>query len=330
MIFVVTVDTEGDNQWDYGVPLTTRNVGYWEPFQATCEKHGVLPTYLITSEIAADLKAQTLLKAWIARGAAEVGAHLHPWTTPPFQDRSGFRFNDPAHAFLNELPDELLWQKLQALTQQIEDCIGVRPVSFRAGRFGLDMRAARALGRLGYVVDSSVTPFFNNNYKGLRDRPGGPDFRSQGLNPFVILGTDVLEAPLTIVPTYALLRRFPSLLNVYRSLPVRAARKIVFRRWLVPQPVWLCPMPEFAHLHLSSAWRTSQNQGSPLAVMMLHSSELMPGGSPSRLTSSSVQELLELLDDFFGFVIESGGVPATLSSAAIRLRSSNQFEVRSL
>jgi hypothetical protein len=330
MIFAVTVDTEGDDQWNHGAPLTTRNVGYWEPFQATCEKHGVLPTYLITSEIAADPMAQTLLRAWVARGAAEVGAHLHPWTTPPFDDRPGFRFNDPDHAFLNELPDELVWQKLQALTQQIEDCIGVRPVSFRAGRFGLDMRAARALGRLGYIVDSSVTPLVAHNHEGLRNRPGGPDFRSHGLDPFVILGTDVLETPITILPTYALLRRFQGLLNVYRYFPVRAARKILFRRWLVPQPVWLCPKPEFTRRHLNSVWRISQDQGSPLAVMMLHSSELMPGGSPFRPTARSVQELLKLLDVFFGFVIESGAVPATLSSAAIRLRSSNQFEVRSL
>ena len=329
----MTVDTEGDDQWDHGAPLTTRNVDYWEPFQAVCEKHGVTPTYLITSEIAADSKAQALLRAWTARGAAEVGAHLHPWTTPPFLDRPGFRFNDPAHAFLNELPGELVSQKLHALTQQIEDCIGVRPISFRAGRFGLDMPAARVLGRLGYVVDSSVTPLIRHTYPGLHDQPGGPDFRSHGLSPFVIQGTGrpgVLEVPLTIVTTYALLRRFPGLLSVYRTLPVRAVRKIFFRRWLVPQPVWLCPQPQFTQPHLRSALRTSKDGGAPLAIMMLHSSELMPGGSPFRPTEGSIQELLDVLDLFFGFVVESGGLPATLSSAAIELRSSNHFEVRSL
>ncbi len=64
IIFVLTVDTEADNQWSHGVPLTTENVRYWEPFQRVCREHGVAPTYLVTSEIAADPVAQALLRGW--------------------------------------------------------------------------------------------------------------------------------------------------------------------------------------------------------------------------------------------------------------------------
>lgn len=334
MLFVVTVDTEADNQWDHGSPLTTRNVDYWEPFQSVCEKSGVVPTYLITSEIAADPAAQALLRAWAMGGTAEVGAHLHPWTTAPFLERPGHTFNDPQHAFLTELPDQLLVDKLQTLTQEIEKYVGVRPVSFRAGRFGFDMRVARVLGRLGYTVDSSVTPLTEwSAHEGLHGFAGGPDFRSHGLFPFVLQGTGspgVLEIPVTIVPTYLVLERLPRLLSAYQTLPVRAARKLLFRRWLCPQPVWLRPTPEFSQSDLQGAWRAAEALGAPVAVMMFHSSELMPAGSPYRGTEASIGDLLSLLDEFFCFACEHGAVPATLRAAALSLTSSFPLEVKSL
>jgi hypothetical protein len=334
VIFVVTIDTEADRQWDHGAPLTTQNVGYWEPFQAVCDKHGITPTYLITSEIAADPLAQKLLRAWTAQGTAEVGAHLHPWTTPPFLDRPGMTRNDVQHAFLSELPDELVSQKLDSLTREIEKSTGIRPISFRAGRFGFDTRVARELGRLGYTVDSSVTPLTEwSGHAGLHGGAGGPDFRSHGTGPFMLQGTGspgVLEIPITIVATYPVLRRSPRLLRLYQTLPVRAARKILFRHRLCPQPVWLRPTPEFGQSDLQNVWRAAEDQRSPVAVMMFHSSELMPGGSPYRPTPASVNELLALLDEFFGFARTYGAVPATLSAAAAQLMASGSLEERRL
>ena len=326
MLFVVTIDTEADNQWDHGAPLVTRNVGFWEPFQAVCDKNGIAPTYLITSEIAADPAAQALLREWDQSGRAEVGAHLHAWTTAPFADTPGLTYNDSQHAFLTELSDQLVVDKLHNLTHEIEEHVGIRPVSFRAGRFGFDLRVARVLGELGYKVDSSVTPLTEwSAHEGLRGRSGGPDFRSAGLKPFLLQGSGspgVLEIPVTIVSTYSLLRRFPSLLPAYQTLPVRAVRKLFLRRWMCPQPVWLRPTPEFSQSDLRDAWHVAEEQGAPVAIMMFHSSELMPGGSPYRATQASVDELLRLLDDFFRYVREHRGEPVTLGAAASALAQS--------
>ncbi len=334
MLFILTIDTEADNQWDHGAPLTTRNVEFWEPFQAVCSKHGVKPTYLITSEIAADPRAQELLRAWRRDGAAEVGAHLHPWTTPPFLERSGLRYNDEQHAFLSELPEELVAPKLASLTNEIESAIGVRPTSFRAGRFGFDTRVALELSRLGYAVDSSVTPLWGwSAHTGLTGRDGGPDFRAHDVRPFVLRDTGspgLLEIPVTIVTTYAIMRRVPQLLEAYRTLPGRAARKLLFKRWLSPQPIWLRPTPEFSQSDLRDAWRVAETMGAPAAVMMFHSSELMPGGSPYRATRESVQQLLDLLDHFFEFICGRGADPATLSDAAEHVRRAGGLRVKAL
>ncbi len=333
MKLAVTVDTEADGQWNPGIPITTRNTAYWEPFQDLCDRHGIAPTYLITSEIAEDHRARDLLHRWEARGAAEVGAHLHPWTTPPFFDRPGLRFNDSEHAFPCQLPDELLREKTTRLTTQITEAFGKRPTSYRAGRFGLDRRLARFLADDGYVVDSSVTPRWSwRSYPGMAGK-GGPDFRSHTPRPFAIRGSGprgLLEIPVTLVATYDFLRRWPLLLDAYRSLPVRAARKIFASRWLAPQPIWLTPDPRYRDEDLQAAWRYGSATDLEAAVMILHSSELMPGGSPFRPDAESVRDLLDCLDTFFAYVRGQGDGFATLGGLADTILAGPPPEERSL
>ncbi len=319
MILAVTIDTEADRQWDYGVPLTTRNAAHWAPFQSLCERHDAAPTYLVTTEIAADDRARDLLKSWVSCGRAEVGAHLHPWSTAPFADMPGLRHNDPIHAFPSQLPDELLAAKLETLTKQIAIAFGHRPTSYRAGRFGFDTRSATLLARAGYLADSSVTPLWAwTDHLGL-DGHGGPDFRRHPLMPFRVAGSGdpgLLELPVTLCATYGLLQRFPPLLEVYRWLPVRAFRKLLLSRWLLPQPMWLSPDPRYGAGDLAAVWRTAEKAGLEIAVMMLHSSELMPGASPFRPDAQSVRDLLDCLDAFFCFVREQDGTFVTLTQAA--------------
>jgi hypothetical protein len=315
----VTIDTEADSQWEPGVPITTRNVAFWPPFQELCERHGVAPTYLVASEVVEDDRARDLLGAWAARGAAEVGAHLHPWTTPPYAERPGLRYNDPVHAFPSQLPDDLLLQKTNALTDQIGQAFGRRPTSYRAGRFGFDRRLARYLADAGYRVDSSVTPLWDwKKYPGL-DGAGGPDFRAHSRRPFLIRGSGprpLLEIPVTLAATYTPLRRNPALLEVYRSLPARAVRRLLLSRWLLPQPMWLAPDPRYAAKDIAAVWDCVARECAPAAVMMFHSSELMPGGSPFRPDTASVAGLLSDLDTFFSHVRRTGGGFATLGELA--------------
>jgi len=332
MKLAVTIDTEADGQWRPGVPLTTRNVAFWEPFQELCDTHGVPPTYLVATEIVEDGRARDLLSGWTRRGAAEVGAHLHPWTTPPFADRPGLRFNDPAHAFPSQLPDDLLHEKTAVLTDHITAAFGARPTSYRAGRFGLDVRGAKHLADEGYVVDSSVTPLWSwRRYPGLGGE-GGPDFRRHTPRPFHILGAGspgLLEIPVTLFATYGPLRRSRALLEAYRSLPVRAIRKVLLSRWLLPQPMWLTPDPRYSAADLAGVWRCAEDAGLETAVMMFHSSELMPGGSPFRPDARSVVELLACLAEFFTFVSRRGGSFATLTAMAQDLDTAS-LETRSL
>jgi hypothetical protein len=330
---IVTLDTEADNQWRHGCPLTTENVHWWQPFQDMCSQFGIRPTYLITSEIAEDAEAAAYLRSLVAAGTAEVGAHLHPWTTPPFRDEAGLTFNDPAHVFPCHLDEELLRDKLRTLTTQIRESLGVVPTSFRAGRFGLDEVGARLLAELGYMVDSSVTPF--TSWAGNAGRPGwrgGPDFRHHAADPFRIGGTGhpgLVELPVTILPTYWVTRRSRAVLRHWNARPLRLARRAA-AAWRRPQPLWLRPRPEYRSGDLTALLREAERRSLPVAVVMFHSSELMPGGSPYRPTQAAVDELLSVLKAFFAAALRSGHTFATLTAAARELAATGNLPTRSL
>ncbi len=318
MRIVVTIDTEADGQWEHGRPIATTNVTAWDPFQELCRRRGVRPTYLVTSEIAQDPLAVSFLRPRAAAGDLEVGAHLHPWTTPPFAGQPGLRENDDVHAFPCELTPELLLAKLTTLTAQVAEAAGARPTSFRAGRFGLNAVGARLLAGLGYVVDSSVTPYVSwADHDGLPGGSGGPDFRHHDARPFRIAGTGapgLVELPVTIMPTYAVTRLSPWLLEHWRARPGRFKGRL--ERFLPrPQPLWLRPRPEYVLGDLQALLEQAQRARLSCAVFMFHSSELLAGASPYWSSQADIDGLLTLIDDLFAWSLRRGHRFIALSAA---------------
>ncbi len=320
MKFIITIDTEGDNQWDHGRELTVENIKYVPRFQGLCRKYGISPVYLVTSEICNDDFARELFTDYVKKGEAEIGAHLHSWTAPPFLDKDGFRENDHDHAFASELPYDLLNEKLFVLTRKIEDSFGKRPTSFRSGRYGFNEGVAKALVENGYLVDSSVTPYVSwKEQKGIPDGKGGPDFI--GYRPttfrYNLPGGSLVEIPITIMPT-----RFPLTFShklavnyfshVNNSLILRAFRKVLFSN----QPVWLRPVPGTDLNLLSELLDAAMKKQLPFFTMMFHSSELMPGCSKYRPDEASVEELYGLLESLFRLLSASDITSLTLTEAA--------------
>lgn len=320
MKFIITIDTEGDNQWDHGRDLTVENIKYIPRFQALCEEYGMKPTYLVTSEVCQDVFAKDLFTNYLLKGHAEVGAHLHSWTTPPFLRGDGFRENDPSHAFASELPYDLLLEKIANLTGQITGSFGKRPTSFRSGRYGFNENVARALIANSYVVDSSVTPFVSwAKHSGIPGGNGGPDFLDFPVTPFhfKVDGGTLVEIPITIMPTGFPLRNSIKLAqyyfrNVDQSFALRILRKLFYSN----QPVWLRPVPGTNLSHLSRLIDVTIARKLPFIIMMFHSSELMPGCSKYRPDSNSIEELYELLSGVFKLLAEKGIESATLTDAA--------------
>jgi hypothetical protein len=203
------------------------------------------------------------------------------------------------------LPDELLERQLRELTETLERAFGARPTTYRAGRNGLDGRTLRILEGLGYTVDTSVDPLFNER------RKGGPAFAGAPLHPYRPDyadvrrpgGSRILEVPISAATTPAMPKALERLYAALPPIPWRGALKRLGLR-----PVWLRPSYTTVADMLAFASRMKEG-GAPCFNVIFHSSEVLPGGSPYTPDAASVgrfeaalRRLLEHLTSRLGAV----------------------------
>ena len=315
MKIIVTIDTEADDQWKKDVPLSISNVFALDRFQLLCEKHHIIPTYLITYEVASEPKAAAQFRAWHDAGRAEIGSHLHPWTTPPLN-----LADHATHTFPSELPDNALREKFQTLTQTVADVIGERPTSYRAGRWGFDMRQADLLQEFGYSIDLSITPKISwSRVSGRSGDHNGPDFRGESIHPRM-LNERVLEVPMTVLNT-GLFRREGKVSSWFAHLSdsffAKVLNRLLFRR------KWLRIFEDTTRKDWGQILDSAQANKLSVIVFMIHSSELVSGKSPYVPTEAALEHVYEMLEDLFVLCTERGieGIAASGFARGIKLQN---------
>lgn len=172
----VVVDTE--EEFDWAAPFDRANTAVTamddvERGQAVCEAFGIRPHYTVDYAVACQDQGAAPLRQFLAEGRAEVGAHLHPWVTPPFDEQVCARNSYPGN-----LDPELEAAKLATLTEAIETHLGQRPTAYKAGRYGLGPNSAGILEAQGYQVDLSTRPAFDLS------RELGPDYSHHPARPY--------------------------------------------------------------------------------------------------------------------------------------------------
>lgn len=167
LLVVVSIDTEEDNWEPARDKIRVSNIRALPSLHRTFEAFGIRPTYFCSYQVVRVPWARSVLHDIAVNGSAEIGAHLHPWNTPPMREALV-----PRHTMMKNIPLELQEEKLLVLTDAVTTVLGSRPRSFRAGRYGLGPTGARLLARCGFTVDSSVTPFLD-----WRRYDDGPDHR---------------------------------------------------------------------------------------------------------------------------------------------------------
>jgi hypothetical protein len=322
MKLILTIDTEGDNQWDPALPRSTENIRFIPRFQRLCERYDFPPTYLCTYEVVAAQVFDEILLPLHEGNRAEIGAHLHPWTSPPF---SRWDQSETVPAYPSELPLGVFAKKLECLTGLLASKLGAPPRSYRAGRWGLSAAHIPLLLQFGYIVDCSVTPLLSWGDPGARER--GQDFSEAPATPYFMAWGDparegasgLLEIPVTILYTNALMRRSLLLRAAYhRYRKTRSAR--LLNRMFSIAPQWFRPFSDMSVARLNAVYDTARRLELPVIEMMFHSSELMPNGSPHNPTAESVDRLYQRLDQVFARLAKRRAEGITLSAFAEPLR----------
>ena len=155
-LLAVVVDTE--EEFDWGEPLARANTRVSSSSAQVrahriFERYGLKPTYVVDYPVASKPEGFGPLRELLADGLCEIGSHLHPWVTPPFDEQVC-----PRNSYPGNLPAALEREKLRRLTAVIEDSFGLRPVVYKAGRYGVGPATTGILEEVGYRIDTSVVP----------------------------------------------------------------------------------------------------------------------------------------------------------------------------
>jgi len=304
----MVVDTE--EEFDWHAPFSRSSTGVTaiaalENLHGVVDRHRVRPMYVIDYPVATKIEAYSVIRAIVESGRGTVGAHLHPWVTPPFTEE----VNGP-NSFACNLGADLEGSKLRNLTDAIEANLGVRPGTYKAGRYGLGRTTVRILQRLGFDVDVSINPLMDY-------RPAaGPSFEAFDARPF-LFGTErrLLEVPCTLgfagfarragrplhrAAERGLLRRLKATGILSRS---GALNKIM----LSPETSTLDEMKAVTRALLADGVRTF--------TMTLHSPSVAVGQTPYVRSAAELRAFLGRIDascDVFLGVL--GGVAGTIDS----------------
>ena len=276
----MTVDTEGDNLWNWkeGKKISTNNSKYIAPFQELCEKYKIIPVYLVNYEMANDNNFVMYIKNKAKKGLCEIGMHLHAWNSPPiFKLPKKYSGN----SYITEYSKKIIYDKHKYLKDLIIKRFDVVPVSYRSGRWATNDVLFEVLDELGFLVDCSITPGINHRACG-RTVSKSNNYRNEKKTPRLIRN-NLLEVPMTT-----------SLKHHFYGNSLK--RKII--NLIRGEERWLRPALQTEKEMLSLINDDLKSHKSYI-MFMIHSSELMPKGSPYCDTQADVDFLLNKLENIF-------------------------------
>ncbi|MGA7576843.1 MAG: hypothetical protein ACLQUW_04280 [Desulfobaccales bacterium] len=297
MKLVISIDVEEEGLFSGHYPRSpgVTNVAALKRLEFIPREFGLPLSLLVTHRVVQDPAACEILARWRDVHRAEIGAHLHPWSTPPFQEMS---LREPVPP--EQLPTPILREKFANLVAEVWRSLGVKPTSFRAGRFEVGPKALGLLPEFGFKVDSSVAPL---------TLKGGDDYFLAPADPFHLTQTatgkpPLLEAPLTLVPLISLLPR--ALARLAPRLSLSAGRRLLscfqYLGAAGIQPAWF----SLPSMRLAAALHRSR--GGRVLTMFFHSTELLPGGNRLFPSETAVAGFVGKIRAFLNWLVRSGPV----------------------
>lgn len=317
---IVVIDTEEEFDWsqdfarEHTAVQSTRHI---HRVQEIFDIYGIIPVYAVDYPIVSQPDGYQPLLEIYQDGRCLIGAHLHPWVSPPFEETVNRR-----HSFPGNLPEALEARKLQILGDSIGERFGSFPLIYKAGRYGLGPHTAGILEQQGYQVDVSICPQMHYTSE------GGPDFSAYNAWPFWF-GQDrrLLEIPLTVGYT-GLLRFQGAGVYTFASHPVGLSLRApgILARLGLLNKIWLSPEGYTSDEHRQLT-RTLYHDGLRIFTFAFHSPSVEPGHTPYVKSKHDLEVFLESFKHFFDFFIgELGGEAATPLTLKAVMEASNPVE----
>jgi hypothetical protein len=294
----VVIDTEEEFDWEAPFDrnaTATENIECQPLAQAVMDRHGVVPTYVVDYPVAANARASSILKSISDAGRCEIGAHLHPWVNPPYEEPL-----DLFHSYPGNLAESLERRKLINLVQQIETAFGRRPTIYKAGRYGVGRATYAILADLGFVLDVSVV-----NHTDFSDT-GGPDFRRSPPGPFK--GPyGILALPLSVHFVGSLARSGPQLFPfVSGAFGKRLHMPGILSRVGFLERLRLTPEGNTLYDMIRQT-RAALARGERYFMLTYHSSSLLPLATSYVRDEEDRRNFLSTLDSYFAFFLQECG-----------------------
>ena len=296
----VTIDTE--EEWDWASGYSTgatrvTNISRLRAFQDILDRHGVKATYFTNHAVLSNRETCDTILKLAERPNVEIGLHIHPWNTPPLQPVEKV---SPRESFLHNLPRALAERKLDESFAAFEKA-GLKPNCYRGGRYSTSKPIQDYLRDRGIVADCSVLPF--NTWTD----DSAPDYRHRDLVPVRLPPRHVADDAMWELPlTFGFIGRpfgfWKSIFQfidspILKSLPLGGIVGRVFGA----RKCWLNfenPLGE----NMTDLLPVIRRLELPFACFTLHSSSLLPGGSPYCKTQVDVDRLLKTVDDTLAVV----------------------------
>lgn len=272
-VLLVLIDAEEEFDWSRGFDRSatgTTAIRQLLEAQGLFDSLGVRATYVVTHPVAADLNSASVMREIACARGVTIGAHLHPWVTPPFDEQVSVNNSYPGN-----LDGALEREKLRCVCQALNVNVGVSPRVYQAGRYGFGPRTATTLEELGFVVDFSPAPPFDFSAE------GGPNFADYGVSPRWIGDSGaILSIPVTGAYVGFVRNRAHELYRLATHPSLKWARlPAVFSRLGAIDRLRLSP-EGFEFSDMRRLTRELLDQGIGVFTLSFHAPSLLPGCTP--------------------------------------------------
>lgn len=293
-ILLLVIDTEEEFDWARPHSRTATGVTamrHIHRVQAVCDAFELRPCYVVDYPVVNQQDGYASIKDIRDDGRCSIGAHLHPWVTPPYEEEV-----NSWNSYPGNLPMALEQAKLERLGEQIENVFGEPAIVYKAGRYGVGTNTGAILDALGYGVD--VSPLAAFDLSG----DGGPNFERF---PIVPWWHDDTRRLLFVPGTAALVGVLgPAALACYRVATRRWCERLhvpgILARLRVVDRLRLSP-EGYSLDEMKRLTRFLMAKGVRVFSLSFHSPSAEPGNTPYVRSAADLDAFLGRLREYFGF-----------------------------